>query len=232
MASTNINTLTSFSGADLVVSFANQVIGELQKISWSIEREKKPVYTLGSSDARSFSRGKREIKGSLVFAMFDQDSLIKSMKSILKSSESPIFTTSGNLAITEEENFINAVEMLKWNVTAQDAIDLSRNMDSKFKYNENNSKVSDENFKMPNGFSPIRDSRIVYLDSLPPFDITMTFGNEQGQCAFQKIYDVDIIDESSEVSIDTIVLEKKLNYRARKISPLIQGVYSKEEKLK
>ncbi|CZR97754.1 hypothetical protein [Clostridioides sp. GD02404] len=226
MASTNINTLTAFSGADLIVSFANQVIGELQKISWSIEREKKPVYTLGSPDARSFSSGKREIKGSLVFAMFDQDSLIKSMKSILKSSESTVFTTSGTLAITEEENFINAVEMLKWNVTAQDAM----NMNSKSKYNENNSRVSDENFKVPNGFSPIRDNRIVYLDSLPPFDITMTFGNEQGQCAFQKIYDVDIVDESSEVSIDTIVLEKKLNYRARKISPLIQGVYSKDEK--
>lgn len=224
MASTNINTLTAFSGADLIVSFANQVIGELQKISWSIEREKKPVYTLGSPDARSFSSGKREIKGSLVFAMFDQDSLIKSMKSILKSSESTVFTTSGTLAITEEENFINAVEMLKWNVTAQDA------MNSKSKYNENNSRISDENFKVPNGFSPIRDNRIVYLDSLPPFDITMTFGNEQGQCAFQKIYDVDIVDESSEVSIDTIVLEKKLNYRARKISPLIQGVYSKDEK--
>lgn len=226
MASMNINTLTAFSGADLIVSFANQVIGELQKISWSIEREKKPVYTLGSPDARSFSSGKREIKGSLVFAMFDQDSLIKSMKSILKSSESTVFTTSGTLAITEEENFINAVEMLKWNVTAQDAM----NMNSKSKYNENNSRVSDENFKVPNGFSPIRDNRIVYLDSLPPFDITMTFGNEQGQCAFQKIYDVDIVDESSEVSIDTIVLEKKLNYRARKISPLIQGVYSKDEK--
>ncbi|MFL8824261.1 hypothetical protein [Clostridioides sp. GD02368] len=148
------------------------------------------------------------------------------MKSILKSSESTVFTTSGTLAITEEENFINAVEMLKWNVTAQDAM----NMNSKSKYNENNSRVSDENFKVPNGFSPIRDNRIVYLDSLPPFDITMTFGNEQGQCAFQKIYDVDIVDESSEVSIDTIVLEKKLNYRARKISPLIQGVYSKDEK--
>ncbi|NMS91272.1 hypothetical protein HGQ85_15220 [Clostridioides difficile] len=226
MASTNINTLTAFSGADLIVSFANQVIGELQKISWSIEREKKPVYTLGSPDARSFSSGKREIKGSLVFAMFDQDSLIKSMKSILKSPESTVFTTSGTLAITEEENFINAVEMLKWNVTAQDAM----NRNSKSKYNENNSRVSDENFKVPNGFSPIRDNRIVYLDSLPPFDITMTFGNEQGQCAFQKIYDVDIVDEFSEVSIDTIVLEKKLNYRARKISPLIQGVYSKDEK--
>ena len=57
MSSPTINTLTSFSGSDLVVSFANQVIGELQQISWAIEREKAPVFTLGSSDARSFSRG-------------------------------------------------------------------------------------------------------------------------------------------------------------------------------
>ena len=37
MASPTINTLTSFSGADLVVSFANQVVGELQSISWAIK---------------------------------------------------------------------------------------------------------------------------------------------------------------------------------------------------
>lgn len=37
MASPTISTLTSFSGADLVVSFANQVIGELQQISWAIK---------------------------------------------------------------------------------------------------------------------------------------------------------------------------------------------------
>lgn len=36
MASPTINTLTSFSGSDLVVSFANQVIGELQQISWAV----------------------------------------------------------------------------------------------------------------------------------------------------------------------------------------------------
>lgn len=37
MSSPSISTMTSFSGADLVVSFANQVIGELQQISWAIK---------------------------------------------------------------------------------------------------------------------------------------------------------------------------------------------------
>lgn len=57
-------TLSSFSGADLIVSFGKQVIGELQQITWSIAREKLPVYTLGSPDPRSYSRGKRGIAGS------------------------------------------------------------------------------------------------------------------------------------------------------------------------
>jgi len=36
-------TLTSFSGADLIVSFGKRVIGELQQITWNIQREKVPV---------------------------------------------------------------------------------------------------------------------------------------------------------------------------------------------
>lgn len=51
-------TFTSFSGADIVATFGGKVIGELQQISYSVSREKAPVYTLGSSNPRSFSRGR------------------------------------------------------------------------------------------------------------------------------------------------------------------------------
>ena len=53
--------------------------------------------------------------------------------------------------------------------------------------------------------------------------------NEYGQCAFQKIYDADILNESSGVSVDTIVLERQMTYLARRVSPMIKGVYSREE---
>ena len=43
MASPTIQTLTSFSGADLVATFANKVIGELQQISWAVQRDKAPL---------------------------------------------------------------------------------------------------------------------------------------------------------------------------------------------
>ena len=36
MANQSLNSLTSFSGADLIVTFADQAIAELQAITWAI----------------------------------------------------------------------------------------------------------------------------------------------------------------------------------------------------
>lgn len=86
--------------------------------------------------------------------------------------------------------------------------------------------------QVPGGFSVIRKQNIMYADMLPPFDITMTFANEYGQAAFQKIYDVDILNEGSGISVDTTVMERQMTYIARRISPLIEGVYNREAKTK
>ena len=70
-------TYTTFSGADIVATFNNVAIGTLSGITWSVTREKAPLYTMGSPNPRSFSRGKRGIAGSLIFTMFDRPSLYK-----------------------------------------------------------------------------------------------------------------------------------------------------------
>jgi len=51
-------TYTSFSGTDIKVVFHNQVMAEIQGISYSVTREKAPSYVMGSADPVSFSRGK------------------------------------------------------------------------------------------------------------------------------------------------------------------------------
>ncbi|BCT30275.1 MULTISPECIES: hypothetical protein [Bacillus subtilis group] len=68
---------TSFSGADIVCTFGGEVIGELQAITYSVTREKGPIYVMGDPNPKSFSRGKRGIAGSLVFTIFDRDALYK-----------------------------------------------------------------------------------------------------------------------------------------------------------
>ena len=75
MANTQ-KTFNSFSGIDITAVFAGNPIGSLQAISYSINREKAAIYTMGRATPRAFSRGKRMIAGSLVFILFDQNPVI------------------------------------------------------------------------------------------------------------------------------------------------------------
>ena len=79
-------TYTSYSGADIKASFGDVVIGELNSITYSVTREKAPVFTFGDPNPRSFSRGKRGIAGSITFTVLDRDALtnIKSGSSVYR----------------------------------------------------------------------------------------------------------------------------------------------------
>lgn len=77
MATDTINrTFNSFAGADITAVFAGTSIGSIQALSYSVQREKAAIYTMGSANPRAFSRGKRMIAGSLVFILFDANPVI------------------------------------------------------------------------------------------------------------------------------------------------------------
>lgn len=279
-----VKTLTSFSGSDLMVNFGPKAIGELQQISWGIKREKAPVFTLGSSDARSFSRGKRGIGGSLVMAQFNRDTLMAELvedPDVWKSiAPTAMFTAAGNLVERGNEVFAYALEASGWNKRANATQNAAitqggggaiagantgvygmsgGNFDQEgnwiggdgggFGYSgfqTNNVSGKTENnpnwvvtpgqalgtdrqtiVNVPTGFGVIQNQNIIYADMIPPFDVTMTFANEYGQAAFQKIYDLEILDEQSGVSVDSIVMERAMSWIARRISSLTSGVYSR-----
>jgi len=48
---------TSMSGSDIVITFEDIRMGNLQALSISVSREKGPIYVLGSETPVSFSRG-------------------------------------------------------------------------------------------------------------------------------------------------------------------------------
>ncbi len=263
MASPTIQTLTSFSGADLVATFANKVIGELQQISWAVQRDKAPVFTCGSPDARSFSRGKRGIAGSMVFAVFDHDALVSALQTVWDDiAPSAMFTAAANNVLSNSEDFTNALDMIKWNATVSDAAlnedtasragygfsfgsttsgDYTNEISAQSAKGSNNTpnigsdgfveswNEDGDNIYVPAGFAPIRGENVIYADTLPPFDVTLTFASEYGHTAFQKIYDVDILNESSGASVDTVVMARQVTWIARRLSPLIRGVYTRDE---
>lgn len=93
----HIETYSTFSGADIVCTFAGVEVGELSGIAWSVTREKAPVYTMGSPNPRSFSRGKRGIAGSLVFTMFDRPALYKMLDEHMGDDSMRYWTRTHNV---------------------------------------------------------------------------------------------------------------------------------------
>lgn len=88
---------TSFSGSDIVATFGGKTIGTLLGISWSITREKMPVFTMGSPSPRSFTRGKRGIAGSLQFQTFDRPALYEMLAHYADSQQVMYYTRSSNI---------------------------------------------------------------------------------------------------------------------------------------
>jgi len=200
-------TFTSFSGADIVATFAGKVIGELQQISYSVSREKAPIYTLGSSNPRSFSRGKRGVAGNLVFAVFNRDALVETLKEELGDSLG--YTAGGNTSKGLEQiskgrndilrkNKILASTMEDWNAATESFLD------------EDNG-----------GFVQMDD--VHHADQLPPFNIGVNFANEYGQQAHFELYGVEILNEGAGMSIDDVVTEKAVSFVARNVTPITSG---------
>lgn len=90
-------TYTTFSGADIVCTFGGVTVGALSGITWSVTREKAPIYTMGSPNPRSFSRGKRGIAGSLIFTVFDRPGLYTMLEKHKVDGSVKYFTRTSNI---------------------------------------------------------------------------------------------------------------------------------------
>jgi hypothetical protein len=179
----------SFSGVDIKAVFGPVVLAEIQALSYSITREKAPIYTMGSADVRSYSRGKRGIAGTVIFIMFDRHALLDAMRNTVFSSDvddlRPGYSgsTSGRTPADTVEN---------QEPTPVDA----------------NSPGADQELAHP-----------WYVDQIPPFDITLAAANEYGALAVMQIFGCEILNEGYGISVDDIVSEQQYTYVARSILP-------------
>lgn len=205
-------TYTTFSGADIVAVFAGAVVATLAGVTWSVTREKAPIYTMGSANPRSFSRGKRGIAGSLIFTMFDRPSLYSMMSNAVAHQDTTI------LYWARKPNL-----MPGWNAKA----DLHHGTVSVFDF-----ASVDDNGQATNDALTVSQAFPYYNDQIPPFDITITFQNEYGLAAMRSIYGVEMLNEGSGASMDDIVLEETMTFVARDLGPMMPAkLGSKFEKM-
>jgi hypothetical protein len=187
----------SFGGADIHAVFGDTVFGELQMVSYKIDREKAPVYTMGSPDLRTIARGKRLITGACIFVVFDRDSLIQAMKD-----------GSKNVWLSKDETA---------NLTGQNASQAI----------QEGGTVSVLSGTKIGGTSTATQARTslrekvapVLLDQVLPFDITLYATSEYGAASKMTIHGVELMTEAGGVSINDVTLEKQISFIARRITP-------------
>lgn len=181
---------SSFSGVDIRAVIEGEPIGELQAISYAVQREKAPVYVMGKVDPLSFSRGKRGIAGTIITLMLDQHVMLKTPFRDLKfvADKDEIF------ADVDDRN------------NASNTADLGF-VEEGFVFDPGNLADS---YQVSNAW---------YVDQIPPFDVVIVAANEYGMAATMRIYGIEILNEGSGFSIDDIVIENQMTYVCRTVYP-------------
>lgn len=187
-------TYNSFSGVDMIVTFNRTIIGELQGISFTVQREKAPIYTMGSADPRSFSRGKRGIAGSLIFMVFDRSALLSAF------ADTWFLASADDNAVTMADDSISIPAL-----TVDLANGITPSQISRF------------------GVGTITIDRKLahprYHDQILPFEVVITAANEYGAYAVMRIHGVEILNAGSGMSIDDITTDEATTFVARAITP-------------
>ena len=192
--STFQKTYNSFSGVDMVVTFGGKILGELQGISYTIQREKAPIYSMGEADPRSFSRGKRGIAGSMVFVVFDRSALLEAMRN--------------RPYVANRYSIPEGFEIADVNV---DTIEVTPGIigPAVGSASPTVSRIAiDKVIAAPN-----------YLDQVLPFDVVITASNEYGSVARMMIHGVEILNIGSSLSINDISTDEACTYIATAITP-------------
>jgi len=198
----------SFSGIDIKATFGTKVIGTLQGISYSISREKAPIYTMGSADPRAFARGKRGIAGSLVFIQFDQDPLMWELANPDDDTRRLYFLSD----IDDLRPEYSANQEVGVSGTTVGAVDAAST-------NAPGTAIGGQESDITTAGSDQVKAIPWYADQIPPFDIVLAAANEYGALAIMKVLGVELMNSGYGVSVDDIVSEHSFTYIAHGMLP-------------
>ena len=201
-------TYSSYSGVDIKVVIQGQQVGSMQALSYAIQREKAPIYVMGSVDPISFSRGKRGIAGTMISLMLDKHFLDNSM---FDGTKVP------NPVLDSDEIFADP-SSLDLNASTFNSTYRASNVN-----NQGGNLGTVGEFTATDAGNDLRamykQAKAFYVDQILPFDVAIVAVNEYGQSAQMRLYGCEILNEGSGFSIDDIVVENQMTYVCRTILP-------------
>lgn len=212
-------TYTSFAGVDIKVVINGSVAGSMQAVSYAIQREKAPIYVMGSVDPISFSRGKRGIAGTMISLMLNQHMLntdaFKDEKAYLDKGEIFASTANDNLKNASKQNSSAMLQQLGGSgenaasLNTSSVNGIARAISPEVTVGQD---VSDLN-KLNSW------TKVFYVDQILPFDVVIHAVNEYGNAAQMRLFGCEILNEGSGFSIDDIVIENQMTYVCRTLLP-------------
>jgi hypothetical protein len=238
-------TYTSYSGVDIRVVINGAQVGSMQALSYAIQREKAPIYVMGSVDPISYSRGKRGIAGTMISLMMDTHILMSpsftgeyylgDTDEILpvlyegtviplaaggQATNTDVLNNASNESVAGGVNLtslgLNGNSIGSSNVTYPGAPGAAgANASGPYQRNDTNFRSYDVT-EVGNNY---RVAPVFYVDQILPFDIAIVAANEYGQSAQMRLYGCEILNEGSGFSIDDIVIENQMTYVCRTILP-------------
>ena len=226
-------TYTSYSGVDIRIVINGEYVGSMQALSYAIQREKAPIYVMGSVDPISYSRGKRGIAGTMISLMMDIHLLyhaaFKDEKALLDNDEIMVGTS------TDEgpgpRNTINYNNVENEGAAGDALISAFGNFTDRVGGGER--IPAGQRLQSDGGVGGRRDAQFVesdlsknyrvrkatYVDQILPFDVVIVAANEYGNQAQMRLFGCEILNEGSGFSIDDMVIENQMTYVCRTILP-------------
>ena len=211
-------TYSSYSGVDIRVVINGEPVGSMQALSYAIQREKAPIYVMGSVDPISYSRGKRGIAGTMISLLLDKHFIysdnFKNEKAYLDKDELFEGAVRGGQGATP----VGSAEQ-EANLRDLAAGSNLRTVGGEPLAVDQYGRRQDINFQANDVANNYQVARVFYVDQILPFDVSIVAANEYGSTAQMRLYGCEILNEGSGFSIDDMVIENQMTYVCRTILP-------------
>ena len=226
-------TFTSFAGVDIKVILNGHHAGSMQAISYAIQREKAPIYVMGTVDPISFSRGKRGIAGTMISLMMNYHMLYSNSFEMEAA-----YLDKGELFGEYIQKEAGGRNPDINDATQEGSLYrelLGKEGETLSSTGEIRSKKFDLGIQTPNRLgineqwisdytesdlaSNYQVAKVFYVDQILPFDVVIHAANEYGHSAQMRLFGCEILNEGSGFSIDDMVIENQMTYVCRTLLP-------------
>jgi len=201
-------TWSAFTGADITAYMGNVQIATLEGITVSVTREVMPIFVMGDPSPKAFAKGKRAIAGSLIFSQFDKHAVLRYAKGVTTLYD--LFSPSAQANVKQPSNVQTISDSFTYGSWQRHL-----NSDGTFD-NISSALLQDINETL----FLVSQRKAHFADQIPPFDVTITLVNENGDASYTAIHDVQLVNEGWGYSLDDISSQVSFTFLARDIDPL------------